>query len=204
MENLYHFLQLGFQIGTYHLSLLEILLVFFSLSSVYLSRLGWAMTLLAQVCFFLFFHQIQLYALMAAQVILFLFTLIWRIRYTSNPEAPVRKLDSTGVIISIMATVMPSISLMIALQQIPAYFPQYFPLPATFTFMDALLAVGSIVAMLLLTWQYIDAWVCWMVIHGLLAFILGWKECYLAMLGQMVLLTYAAKEYLMWRSLSKN
>ena len=159
------------------------------------------MLLIFLFCFFFFFHQIQLYALMAAQVILFLFNLIWGIRIGSEKGQGIKKLDRMGLIISFIAIFMPSISLVLALIEVPNYFPQFFPLPATFAMLDALLALGSIVATVLLARRFVEAWVYWMIIHSLLVIVLGWKGYYVAMLGQMVLLGYAAREYLLWRSL---
>lgn len=207
METLPPFLQLDYQllkIGPYHLSLIEVLVVIFSLSATYFSRLGWVLTILANVCFFLFFYQIQLYALMAAQVILFLFNLIWGIRSGKGSGQPIKKLDRMGLIISFIAIFMPSISLVVALIEVPNYFPQFFPLPASFAMLDTLLAIGSIVATVLLARRFVEAWVYWIVIHSLLIIVLGWKGYYLAMAGQMVLLGYAAREYLLWRSLGRK
>lgn len=204
METLSTFWQLDYhllKLGPYHLSLIEVLVVFFSLTGAYFSRLGWFLTLLANVCFFLFFHQIQLYALMAAQVILFVFNLVWGIRSRSENGQSIKKLDRMGLIISFIAIFMPSISLVIALQEIPNYFPKYFPLPATFAMLDALLGIGTILATVLLARRFIEAWVYWMIIHSLLIVVLAWKGYYVATAGQMVLLGFAANEYLAWQSL---
>ncbi len=207
METLSTFWQLDFnllKLGPYSLSLIEVLVVVFSLMGSYFSRLGWLLTLLANVCFFLFFHQIQLYGLMAAQVILFVFNLVWGIRSRSENGQPFKKLDSMGLIISCIAIFMPSISLVLALTEVPRYFPDYFPLPATFAMLDALLAMGSIVATVLLARRFREAWVYWMIIHSLLIVVLAWKGYYVATAGQMVLLGRAANEYLLWRSLAKS
>lgn len=208
METLSDLLRLDYHllsIGAYHLSVIEVLVVVFSLTGTYFSRLGWLLVLLTNVCFFLFFHQIQLYALMAAQVILFLFNLVWGIRSGSvGVERSVKRLDRMGLVISFIAIFMPSISLVLALVEIPNYFPQYFPLPATFAMLDTLLAIGSIVATVLLARRFVEAWVYWMIIHSLLIVVLGWKGYYLATVGQMVLLAYAAQEYLLWRSLVRK
>ena len=109
-----------------------------------------------------------------------------------------------GLVISFIAIFMPSISLVLALIEVPDYFPDYFPLPATFAMLDALLALGSIVATVLLARRFIEAWVYWMVIHCLLIVVLAWKGYYVATAGQMVLLAYAANEYLLWQSLAKS
>ena len=207
METLSTFWQLDYhllKLGPYPLSLIEVLVVFFSLTGTYFSRLGWFLTLLANVCFFLFFHQIQLYGLMATQVILFIFNLVWGIRSVATSGQPIKKLDSMGLVISFIAIFMPSISLVLALIEVPDYFPKYFPLPATFAMLDALLALGSIVATVLLARRFIEAWVYWMVIHCLLIVVLAWKGYYVATAGQMVLLAYAANEYLLWQSLAKS
>ena len=204
METLSTFWQLDFHLltlGPYSLSLIEVLVVVFSLTGTYFSRLGWLLTLLANVCFFLFFYQIQLYGLMAAQVILFVFNLAWGIRSSTTNGQPIKKLDSMGLIISIIAIFMPSISLVIALIGLPSYFPEYFPLPATFAMLDALLAIGSIVASVLLARRFMESWVYWIIIHSLLILVLAWKGYYMAMAGQMVFLAFAANEYLVWRSL---
>lgn len=206
MQTLSTFWQLDYhllKLGPYPLSLIEVLVVFFSLTGTYFNRLGWFLTLLANVCFFLFFQQIQLYTLMAAQVILFVFNLVWGIRSRSENGQPIKKLDRMGLVISFIAIFMPSISLVIALQEIPDYFPQYFPLPATFEMLDALLGIGSIAATVLLARRFIEAWVYWIIIHSLLIVVLAWKGYYVATAGQMVLLVYAANEYLAWRSLAK-
>lgn len=207
MENLSTLLQLDyylFTIGLYSLSLIEVLVVAFSLSGSYFSRLGWLLMILANVCFFLFFHQIQLYGLMAAQVVLFIFNLVWGIRAGAANGQPIKKLDRMGLVISFIAIFMPSISLVLALVEIPNYFPELFPLPATFAMLDALLALGSIVATVLLARRFMEAWVYWMIIHSLLIVVLAWKGYYVATAGQMVLLGYAANEYLLWQSLAKS
>lgn len=207
METLSTFWQLDyhlFKLGPYSLSLIEVLVVVFSLSGTYFSRLGWLLMLLANVCFFFFFHQIQLYGLMAAQVVLFIFYLVWGIRSGTVDGQPIKKLDRMGLVISFIAIFMPSISLVLALVEIPNYFPDLFPLPATFAMLDALLALGSIVATVLLARRFIEAWVYWMIIHSLLVVVLAWKGYYVATAGQMVLLGYAANEYLLWQSLVKS
>ena len=207
METLYTFWQLDYhllKLGPYSLSLIEVLVVLFSLTGTYFSRLGWLLMLLANVCFFLFFHQIQLYGLMAAQVILFIFNLVWALRFGAVDGRPIKKLDRMGLIISFIAIFMPSISLVLALVEIPNYFPELFPLPATFAMLDALLALASIVATVILARRFMEAWVYWMIIHSLLIVVLAWKGYYVATLGQMVLLAYAANEYFVWRSLDKS
>ena len=141
---------------------------------------------------------------MATQVILFIFNLVWGIRSVATSGQPIKKLDSMGLVISFIAIFMPSISLVLALIEVPDYFPKYFPLPATFAMLDALLALGSIVATVLLARRFIEAWVYWMVIHCLLIVVLAWKGYYVATAGQMVLLAYAANEYLLWQSLAKS
>jgi nicotinamide mononucleotide transporter len=192
------------ELGDYTLSLIELLAVVFSLMGAYFSRLGWLLMLLANVCFFLFFHQIQLYGLMAAQVILFIFNLVWGIRSAVASGQPIKKLDSMGLVISFIAIFMPGISLVLALIEVPDYFPEYFPLPATFAMLDAWLALGSIVATVLLARRFIEAWVYWIIIHSLLIVVLAWKGYYVATAGQMVLLGRAANEYLLWQSLAKS
>lgn len=192
------------ELGDYTLSLIELLAVVFSLSGTYFSRLGWLLMLLANACFFLFFHQIQLYGLMAAQVILFIFNLVWGLRSGAASGKPIKKLDSMGLVISFIAIFMPSISLVLALIEVPDYFPEYFPLPATFAMLDALLALGSIVATVLLARRFIEAWVYWIIIHSLLIVVLAWKGYYVATAGQMVLLAYAANEYFVWQNLAKS
>lgn len=207
METLSTFWQLDyhlFKLGPYSLSLIEVLVVVFSLSGTYFSRLGWLLMLLANVCFFFFFHQIQLYGLMAAQVVLFIFYLVWGIRSGAVDVQPIKKLDRMGLVISFIAIFMPSISLVLALVEIPNYFPELFPLPATFAMLDALLALSSIVATVLLARRFIEAWVYWVIIHSLLVVVLAWKGYYVATVGQMVLLGYAANEYLLWQSLIKS
>lgn len=207
METVPAFWQLDYSLltlGNYSLSLIEVLVVVFSLSSSYFSRVGWLLTLFSNVCFFLFFHQIQLYGLMAAQVILFIFNLVWGIRSGAASGQPIKKLDSMGLVISCIAIFMPSISLVLALIEVPDYFPKYFPLPATFAMLDALLALGSIVATVLLARRFVEAWVYWIIIHILLIVVLAWKGYYVATAGQMVLLAHAANEYLVWQSLAKS
>lgn len=207
MESLSTFLGLDYHlltIGSYHLSLIEVLVLVFSLTATYFSRLGWLLMLLANICFFLFFHQIQLYGLMAAQVILFLFNLRWGIKPNSSAQQQIKKLDRMGLIISFIAIFMPSMSLVFALLEVPKYFPEWFPLPATFVMLDALLAIGSIIVTVLLARRFVEAWVYGMIIHSLLIIVLGWKGFYVAMAGQMVLLGYAANAYLVWRSLGES
>lgn len=195
------------EFGDYTLSLIELLAVVFSLLSTYLlrndNRLGWVLAILANVCFFLFFYQIRLYAMMAVQVILCCFNVIWGLKTPLAQGSSVKKLDSLGWPISIIATIMPSMTLIIVLSNLSHSAPDWFPLPATSIFADAVSAMGSIVATVLLRRQFLESWIFWVVIHCLLIIALAWKGFYLAMMGQMAFLGYAANEYLAWRNLVK-
>lgn len=193
------------ELGDYRLSLIELLAVVFSLLSTYLlrqnNRLGWVLAILANVCFFLFFYQIRLYALMAVQVILACINLAWGLKPPLAKDLPIKKLDSIGFPVSVVAVIAPGMPLMIVLFKISQFLPSLFPLPATYVFPDALSATGSIVAAVLLRRKFLESWIFWIIIHCLLIIVFAWKGYYLAMMGQMAFLGYAANEYLGWRNL---
>lgn len=193
------------EFGDYTLSLIELLAVIFSLLSTYLlrqnNRLGWMLAILANVCFFLFFYQIRLYALMAVQVILACINVAWGLKPPLAKDLPIKKLDSIGFPLSVVAIIAPGMPLMIVLFKISQFLPSLFPLPATYVFPDALSATGSIVAMVLLRRRFLESWIFWIIIHCLLIIVFAWKGYYLAMMGQMAFLGYAANEYLGWRNL---
>ena len=195
------------ELGDYTLSLIELLAVVFSLLSTYLlrqnNRLGWMLAVLGNLCFFLFFYQIRLYAMMAAQVILACINIAWGLKPPLEKGLPIKKLDSIGMPISVVAIVMPGMPLMIVLFKIAQFLPNLFPLPATYVFPDALSATGSIVATVLLRRQFLESWIFWIIIHCLLIIVLAWKGYYLAMMGQMAFWGYAANDYLAWRNLAK-
>lgn len=211
METLPAFWQLDYSLltlGSYNLSLIEVLAVVFSLLSTYLlrqhNRLGWVLAVLGNLCFFCFFYQIRLYGLMAAQVILCCFNLAWGLKAPLAQGLPIKKLDSLGWPFSIVAIIAPGMPLLIVLFKISQFLPDLFPLPATYVLPDALSSTGSIVALVLMRRRFLESWIFWMVIHSLLILVFAWKGYYVAMLGQMGLLGYAANEYMEWRSLDKH
>lgn len=195
------------ELGDYTLSLIELLAVVFSLLSTYLlrqnNRLGWMLAVLGNVCFFLFFYQIRLYALMAVQVILACINISWGLKPPLAKDLPIKKLDSLGFPVSMVAIIAPGMPMMIVLFKISQFLPSLFPLPATYIFPDALSATGSIVATVLLRRRFLESWIFWIVIHCLLIIVLAWKGYYLAMAAQLAFLGYAANEYLAWRNLAK-
>ena len=195
------------ELGDYTLSLVELLAVVFSLFSTYLlhqkNRLGWPLAILTNVCFFLFFYQIRMYGMMAAQVVLACINIAWGLKPPLAEDLPIKKLDSIGFPVSMVAVIAPGMPLMIVLFKISQFFPGLFPLPATYIFPDALSATGSIVATVLLRPRFLESWIFWIVIHCLLIIVLAWKGYYLAMAAQLAFLGYAANEYLAWRNLAK-
>ena len=195
------------ELGDYILSLIELLAVVFSLLSTYLlrqnNRLGWVLAILTNVCFFFFFYQIRLYALMAVQVILACIHIAWSLKPPLEKGLPIKKLDSIGFPISVVAIIAPGMPLMIVLFKISQFLPNLFPLPATYIFPDALSATGGIVATVLLRRRFLESWIFWIIIHSLLIIVFAWKGYYLAMMGQLAFLGYAANEYLAWRNLAK-
>lgn len=195
------------ELGDYTLSLIELLAVVFSLLSTYLlrqnNRLGWMLAVLGNLCFFLFFYQIRLYAMMAAQVILACINIAWGLKPPLEKGLPIKKLDSIGFLISVVAIIAPGMPLMIVLFKIAQFLPNLFPLPATYIFPDALSATGGIVATVLLRRRFLESWIFWIIIHCLLIIVFAWKGYYLAMMGQLAFLGYAANEYLVWRNLAK-
>jgi len=161
----------------YPLSLLEILGSVTNLACVILSArekvLSWPVGILGIVFFFFMFYQFQLYSDMSLQVFFLVMSFYGWWRWT-NPLSSKEKRSESGLKIRWLSVKARwvwvgligggTLVLGLIMGQIHLWMPQWFPLPASVPFLDALTTVLSVAATLLMAEKRVECWVLWILV----------------------------------------
>jgi len=141
----------------YRMSLLELLATLTGLAAVWLAArsniLTWLFALVNAILFFILFYQVNLYSAMALQVFFFCNALYgwynWR-KSENGDKKPVTMLIHKQRVIWLAVIILGAFALGTVMTRIHIWLPDLFPERASFVYTDAMIAVMSIVASLLL------------------------------------------------------
>ena len=190
----------------YRMSLLELLAVLTGLAAVWLAAraniLTWLFALVNAILFFVLFYQVNLYSAMALQVFFFCNALYgwynWR-RSESDDKTPVTMLIHKQRIIWLAVVMLGAIALGTVMSRIHIWLPDFFPERATFVYTDAMIAVMSIVASLLLAKLKLENWILWILINLMSVVMYAMKGVMFVSLQYVIFLFMASYGFVEWK-----
>ncbi len=195
----------------YRMSLLELLAVLTGLAAVWLAArsniLTWLFALVNAILFFVLFYQVNLYSAMALQVFFFCNALYgwynWR-RSESDDKTPVTMLIHKQRVIWLAVVLLGAIALGTVMSRIHIWLPDFFPERATFVYTDAMIAVMSIVASLLLAKLKLENWILWILINLMSVVMYAMKGVMFVSLQYVIFLFMASYGLIEWRKNVRN
>jgi nicotinamide mononucleotide transporter len=195
----------------YRMSLLELLAVITGLASVWFAAraniLTWFFALVNAVLFFVLFYQVNLYSAMALQVFFFCNALYgwynWR-RDSRGEKKPVTLLRHKQRVVWLAAIMAGMIILGTVMARVHIWLPDLFPEKATFIYTDAMIAVMSIAASVLLAKLRLENWILWILINMMSIVMYAMKGVMLVSLQYMFFLVMATYGLLEWRKKVKK
>lgn len=193
------------------MSLLELLAVLTGLAAVWLAArsniLTWLFALVNAILFFVLFYQVNLYSAMALQVFFFCNALYgwynWR-RSESDDKTPVTMLIHKQRVIWLAVVLLGAIALGTVMSRIHIWLPDFFPERATFVYTDAMIAVMSIVASLLLAKLKLENWILWILINLMSVVMYAMKGVMFVSLQYVIFLFMASYGLIEWRKNVRN
>ncbi len=190
----------------YRMSLLELLSVLTGLAAVWLAArsniLTWFFALVNAILFFILFYQVNLYSGMALQVFFFCNALYgwynWR-RDSRGVKKPVTLLKHNQRVIWMAVILAGALSLGTVMSRVHLWLPDIFPEKATFVYTDAMIAVMSIAASVLLAKLRLENWILWILIDVMSIAMYAMKGVMLVSLQYLIFLGMATYGFLQWR-----
>lgn len=190
----------------YRMSLLELLATLTGLAAVWLAArsniLTWLFALVNAVLFFILFYQVNLYSAMALQVFFFCNAIYgwynWR-RDEGGEKKHVTMLIHKQRVLWLVVIMLGAMSLGTVMSRIHLWLPDLFPERATFVYTDAMIAVMSIVASLLLAKLKLENWILWILVNLMSVAMYAMKGVMLVSLQYVIFLFMASYGFVEWK-----
>jgi nicotinamide mononucleotide transporter len=190
----------------YRMSLLELLAVLTGLAAVWLAAraniLTWLFALVNAVLFFILFYQVNLYSAMALQVFFFCNALYgwynWQ-QSESGDKKPVTMLPHKQRVIWLAVIMLGAMALGTVMSRIHLWLPDLFPERATFIYTDAMIAVMSIAASVLLAKLRLENWILWILVNLMSVAMYAMKGVMLVSLQYVIFLLMASYGFVEWK-----
>ncbi len=200
---------IAFEIIGYQISYVELIGTLFGLLSVYFASrtniLTWATGIINEICLFILFFQVQLYADMFLQVYFFIVTLYGWYNWKQKPKQNnITTIVSQTKIWLASAIIVGSIISGFLFSNIHLYLPQYFKTEAAFPYVDSFVMVLSIVATVLLAQKKIETWYLWITVDFVCVFLFFKKGIIFLALEYLVFLGLATYGLLNWKKHLNN
>jgi len=190
----------------YRMSLLELLATLTGLAAVWLAArsniLTWLFALVNAVLFFILFYQVNLYSAMALQVFFFCNALYgwynWR-KSENGDKKPVTMLIHKQRVIWLAVIILGAFALGTVMTRIHIWLPDLFPERASFVYTDAMIAVMSIVASLLLAKLKLENWILWILVNLMSVAMYTMKGVMLVSIQYVIFLVMATYGFVEWK-----
>ncbi len=190
---------------SYPLSYIELIGTVFGLIAVWLATRqkisSWLVGLINVSCFFWLFYQVQLYSGMFLQAFFFATNIygwfVWR-KQLAGSEAPTI-LTSTKRWSLVIITALLTITVGFIVQKLPAFYPEFFPKPASQPYYDAFIAIASISGQLMLTRRISDNWFVWLVVNAVSVLVFFRQGLYLLTIEYVLFLLLSIKGVFEWK-----
>jgi nicotinamide mononucleotide transporter len=190
----------------YRMSLLELLATLTGLAAVWLAArsniMTWLFALINAVLFFILFYQVNLYSAMALQVFFFCNALYgwynWR-KSENGDKKPVTMLVHKQRVIWLAVIILGAFALGTIMTRIHIWLPDLFPERASFVYTDAMIAVMSIVASLLLAKLKLENWILWILVNLMSVAMYAMKGVMLVSIQYVIFLVMATYGFVEWK-----
>jgi nicotinamide mononucleotide transporter len=189
----------------YPLSYVEFIATFFGLFSIWLATkqviLTWSTGLINIVFSFMIFYQVQLYSDMFLQIYFFITNIygwvIWKKHFQGN--RPVTALSRKTRVLLLILILISTVVFGLLVKNIHLIFPKVFIHPASFPFIDTLIAVTSIIGTILLAKRIIDNWALWLIIDMICVVVYALKNIIFISIEYAVFCILACLGLFSWR-----
>lgn len=206
-----------FTLLDYQMSYLEFFGTIFTIWSVWLTvkakALSWPIGIIGIILYIFLFYQIQLYSDLFEQGY-FLITgffgwWLWLHPKTKNAENKDRELKITSNnfqenLFWIGAVAMGTAILTYVTMNLSVWLPRFFPIPASFVFLDALTTAMSFAAQWLLAKKKLESWVLWIIVDFIAVPLYYFKGIKFVALEYLLFLILATKGLIDWMKEYKN
>lgn len=195
---------IAFEILGYPVSFVELIGTFFGLISVYYASraniLTWSTGIVNEVCLFILFYQVQLYADMFLQVYFLLVTLYgWYNWNTKSFENKISETNFRTKILLFAAIIVCSLISGTIFTNIHLYLPTYFKLKAAYPFIDSFVMISSIIATILLAKKKIENWYLWITVDVICVILYYKKGVYFLSIEYFIFLGLASYGLYNWK-----
>jgi len=195
-----------FELWGYRMSLLELLAVLTGLAAVWFAARAnittWLFAMVNAVLFFILFYQVNLYSAMALQVFFFCNAIYgwynWS-RKKTNGDEPVTLLSHKQRVYWMAAIIIFAIALGTVMSRIHLWLPELFPVKATFVYTDAMIAVMSIAASVLMAKLKFENWILWVLINVMSIAMYAMRGVMLVSIQYVIFLAMAIYGLIEWK-----
>lgn len=193
----------------YSLSYVECIGTIFGLISVYFATraniLTWGTGIVNEVCLFVLFFQVQLYADMFLQVYFFGVTLYgWKQWNRKKQPVHITFLTKRQRIFLLTGLVAGTCLLGIFFSRLHLLLPAYFKLEAAYPFTDSFVMMASILATVLLARKNMENWYLWMAVDLVCVVLYAIKGIYFLSLEYGLFLALVSYGFIHWKKLQAH
>jgi nicotinamide mononucleotide transporter len=215
MQFLYDFLNINtifFTFLGYPMSYLEFFGTIFNIWCVYLAAKNriatWPVGIIGIFCYVFLFYQIQLYSDLVEQIYFFLaslygwyvWTMIARKKEEGGKDRDVLRATSKEKTVYAAIVVLGTLGMGYLMSNIHIYFPELFPLPASFAYLDAFTTVMSFLAQFIMAQKKIECWYLWILVDIIGICLYYIKGVKFIALEYVIFLALATKGLFDWRA----
>ncbi len=194
------------EIGGTPVSLIELLGMLTGLVSVYLASrmniLTWPTGIVNEVCLFVLFYQIQLYADMLLQVFFLIVTILaWRQWRIPQNEAPLAANGTRANILLAVLVFFATAAFGQCFGTVHEWLPTYFSQKADYPYADSFVMVSSMAATVLMAQKRLECWLLWITVDLVCTILFFSKGVYLLAFEYVVFLLMALYGFFNWYSM---
>ena len=217
MANIFSINTIFFTFLDYPMSYLEFFGTIFTIWCVWLTVkarvLSWPVGIIGSVIYIFLFYQIQLYSDLFEQVYFIITSIlgwwIWlhpRTKAEENKDKEL-KINRNSLKDNLFWLVIVSIGIALFMYitvNLNVWFPEYFPEPASFPFLDAFTTAMSFTAQWLLAKKRIESWVLWIAVDAIDMWLYWFKGVKFVSIEYMLFFILASKGMWEWIKVYKN
>jgi nicotinamide mononucleotide transporter len=195
-----------FELLGYKMSFLELIATLSGLGATWFAArekiITWPFALINAVLFFILFYQVNLYSAMVLQLFFFCNSIYgwinWR-RDSQGEKKPVTLLPHKSRVWWLSGIFAGMIILGSIMNRIHLWLPDYFPEKARFVYSDAMIAVMSIAASILLAQLKFENWILWILIDIMSIALYAMRGIMLVSIQYLIFLFMATYGFIEWR-----
>ncbi len=163
--------------------------------------LTWPTGIINIFCLFLIFYQVQLYADMFLQIYFFVVSMYgwYTWKYHKSEHQPVRQVRLSVQLIYITSILLVTLVTGFFMKDIHLRIPEYFKQPTAFPYLDSFIAIGSIVANILMARRVVENWILWIIIDVVAVYVYLQKGIIFIALLYGIYCIIAWSGYLRWK-----